>query len=132
MLSIEKPGPPFYIVNAHLLASFLLFSPALCTHAALMISLCLCVSMRSLDFQNGEESLKGKLDRRRRVTQAKILKWVAISFSRASSRPRDRTHVSCIGRRILYQPGKPIWMQHVFKNLFIIYLFTYWLHRVLV
>ena len=59
------------------------------------------------------------------ISQAKILKWVAISFSRASSRPRDRTHVSCIGRRILYQPGKPIWMQHVFKNLFIIYLFTY-------
>ena len=28
--------------------------------------------------------------------------WIAISFSRASSQPRDRTRVSCIGRRILY------------------------------
>ena len=27
--------------------------------------------------------------------------WVAISFSRGSSRPRDQTCVSCIGRRIL-------------------------------
>ena len=32
----------------------------------------------------------------------RILEWVAISFSRESSRPRDQTHVSCIGRRILY------------------------------
>ena len=27
---------------------------------------------------------------------ARIMEWVAISFSRRSSRPRDRTHVSCI------------------------------------
>ena len=32
-----------------------------------------------------------------------VLEWVAISFSRAgSSRPRDQTPVSCIGRQILY------------------------------
>ena len=29
------------------------------------------------------------------VSQARILKWVAISFSRGSSQPRDQTHVSC-------------------------------------
>ena len=34
--------------------------------------------------------------------QSKILEWVAISFSWGSSRTRDRTHVSCIGRQILY------------------------------
>ena len=28
--------------------------------------------------------------------------WVAISSSRGSSQPRDRTQVFCIGRRILY------------------------------
>ena len=34
----------------------------------------------------------------------RILEWVAISFSRGSSRPRDWTHfhISCIGKRILY------------------------------
>ena len=34
------------------------------------------------------------------ILQARILEWVAISFSRGSSPPRDRTQVSCIaGRR---------------------------------
>ena len=39
------------------------------------------------------------------VFQARILQQVAISCSRGSSWPRDRTHVSCvscIGRQILY------------------------------
>ena len=36
------------------------------------------------------------------VSQARILKWVAISFSRGSSPPRDWTHVSCIDLRIPY------------------------------
>ena len=36
------------------------------------------------------------------IFQARLLEWVAISFSRGSSRPRDRTCVSCIGRWILY------------------------------
>ena len=31
-----------------------------------------------------------------RISQASILEWVAISFSRGSSRPRDRTLISCI------------------------------------
>ena len=30
------------------------------------------------------------------ISQARILEWVAISFSRRSSWPRDRTHVSCV------------------------------------
>ena len=30
------------------------------------------------------------------ILQARILEWVAIPFSRGSSWPRDRTHVSCI------------------------------------
>ena len=33
------------------------------------------------------------------ILQARILEWVAISFSRGSSRPRDRTPVSHIGGR---------------------------------
>ena len=36
------------------------------------------------------------------VSQARILEWAAISSSRGSSWPRDRTCVSCIGRQILY------------------------------
>ena len=33
------------------------------------------------------------------ILQARILEWVAVSFSRGSSRPKDRTRVSCIGGR---------------------------------
>ena len=39
------------------------------------------------------------------ISQARILQWVAISSPRGSSRPRDRTHgscICCIGRQILY------------------------------
>ena len=36
------------------------------------------------------------------ILQARILEWVAISFSRESSRPRDQICISCIGRWILY------------------------------
>ena len=35
-------------------------------------------------------------------SQARILDWVVISFSRESFQSRDQTHVSCIGRQILY------------------------------
>ena len=40
------------------------------------------------------------------ISQARILEWVAISYSRGSSKPRDWTHISCSscpGRQILYQ-----------------------------
>ena len=30
------------------------------------------------------------------ILQTRILKWVAVSFSRGTSRPRDRTQISCI------------------------------------
>ena len=33
------------------------------------------------------------------ILQATVLEWVAISFSRKSSQPRDRTRVSHIGGR---------------------------------
>ena len=36
------------------------------------------------------------------ILQARILEWVAISFSRISSRPRAQTLVSCIGTQVVY------------------------------
>ena len=36
------------------------------------------------------------------VSQVRTLEWVAISFSRRSSRPRDWTRVCCIDRKVLY------------------------------
>ena len=46
------------------------------------------------------------------ISQARRLEWIAIPSSRASSRPRDQTHVSCIfciaGRFFPTEPpGKP-------------------------
>ena len=43
------------------------------------------------------------------ILQARILEWVAISFSRGSSLPSDRTRVSCIAGRLFTTepPGKP-------------------------
>ena len=35
----------------------------------------------------------------RGIFQARVLEWVAISFSRGSSQPRDQTQVSCIAGR---------------------------------
>ena len=39
------------------------------------------------------------------ISQARILEWVAISFSKRSSQPRAWTQISCIGRQILYHWG---------------------------
>ena len=36
------------------------------------------------------------------ISQARILVWVTISFSRGSACPRDQIHISCTGRGILY------------------------------
>ena len=40
----------------------------------------------------------------RGISQASILEWVAISFSRGSSRPRDQICIPRIGRWIVYLP----------------------------
>ena len=36
------------------------------------------------------------------ILQARILEWVAMPSSRGSSWPRDQTHISYTGRRVLY------------------------------
>ena len=60
------------------------------------------------------------------ILLARILAWVAISFSKGSSRPRDQTHISCsscLGRQILYHWATRevllYWGKLKFRNLFI-------------
>ena len=36
------------------------------------------------------------------ISQARILEWVAISFSRVLLKPKDQTRISYIGGQILY------------------------------
>ena len=58
------------------------------------------------------------------ISQARIQEWVAISFSRGSSQPRNWTCVSCIGRQILYH-----WATREALILFILVIFfggLYW------
>ena len=52
------------------------------------------------------------------IFQAKILAWVTIFVSRGFSQPRDRTHVSYIGRWILYHWAtcKGQWMHDIFPK----------------
>ena len=53
------------------------------------------------------------------IVQARIPEWVANSFSRGSSQPRDHTHISCLlqetrqaGSSALAPPGKPLRAVH--------------------
>ena len=52
-------------------------------------------SFRPLGYSLPGSSVRG-------ISQARILEWVAISFSGESSQSRDRTHLSCIGKQIRY------------------------------
>ena len=71
---------------------FLLFS--------CLVKLTLCDPM---DYSLPDSSVRG-------ILQARILAWVAISFSRGSSEPGDRTCVSCIAGEFFTTepPGKPL------------------------
>ena len=49
------------------------------------------------------------------IVQARILEWVAISYSRGSSQPKDRTRVfcnSCFGRQFLYHSATWVAQSH--------------------
>jgi len=70
----------------------------LCLVARLCLPLC-----NPMDYSLPGSSVHG-------ILQARILEWVAISFSRGSSRPRDWTHnscVSCTARQVLYHWEAP-------------------------
>ena len=51
------------------------------------------------------------------IFQARVLEWTAISFSRGSSWPRDRTRVSCIvDRRFTVWTAREVWTLEIYKN----------------
>ena len=62
--------------------------------------------------------------------QARILEWVAIPFSRGSSRPTNQTLISCIGRHVLNllsHQGSPInCARHLCKKWLIVYCTESW------
>ena len=56
----------------------------------------------------------------------KILEWVAISFSRGSSQPKDRSCISCIGRWILYHLSH-LGSLHLGKECFSVLIRVLWI-----
>ena len=63
---------------------------------------CCCIVPQScltlcnpMDYSSPGSSVHG-------IFQERILEWVAVSYSRGSPQPRDRTCISCVGRRIPY------------------------------
>ena len=54
----------------------------------LVTQLCLTLS-NPMDYSLSGSSVQG-------ISQARMLEWVAISFSRGSSQPRERTCISCL------------------------------------
>ena len=56
------------------------------------------------------------------ISQARILEWVAISFSRGSSLLRDQTRVSWIGRRILYRWGTREALKGALKDIYVLWI----------
>ena len=63
------------------------------THCYLVAKSCLTLC-NLMDCRLSGSSVRG-------ISQTRILEWLAISFSRGSSWPRDQTCISYIGRRIL-------------------------------
>ena len=61
------------------------------------------------------------------ILQARILEWGAISFFRGSSRPRDQTQVSCVGRQIVYH--RATWEVVGVWLVFVTLLFDWWSRR---
>ena len=69
-------------------------TPLFLSHLCLVAQSCLTLC-DPMDSSLPDSSVVG-------IFQARILEWVAISFSRGSSRPKDQTHVFYIGRQFLY------------------------------
>ena len=68
-------------------------------HACMLKSFQLCPTLwNPMDYSLPGSSVHG-------IFQERILEWVAISFSKESSQPRDParvSYISCIGRPVLY------------------------------
>ena len=94
---------PPSVLNCPLVTSKLYLSAICSSNVFTLEILCVCVLSRVRLFETPMDcslpgsSLHGVL--------ARILEWVAIYYFRGSSRPRDRTRISCIsciGRQIRY------------------------------
>ena len=77
-------------------------SSPLCNHCAICACMLIAQLCNPMDYGLPGSAVQG-------ILQARILEWVAISYSRGSSLPRDQTHICCIAGRFFTTepPGKP-------------------------
>ena len=114
LIKLQSLNPNFYILSCLWFLPVILFLSLLFTWSLqkLWSSVCVCVCVcvwvhthaqsclalcNPMDCSPLASSVHG-------IFQVRILEWLAISYSRGSSQPRDQTClscVSCIGRQIL-------------------------------
>ena len=68
----------------------------LCMHVCVYIYMYVCYSFSCVWLFVTPWTIALQVSLSMGILQARILKWVVIPFSKGSSRPRDRTQVSCI------------------------------------
>ena len=83
----------------------------ICSHSCCLVAKSCLTLCKPMDCSLPGSSVYG-------IFQARMLEWVAISFSTGSSWPRDQTHVSSLasGIFITKPPGKPYlltWLPHI-------------------
>ena len=90
---VHSASQVYYILLLLCIFILLLFESLILSVCVLVTELCLTLC-DPMDYRFPGSSVHETL-------QARILEWVAISFSRGSSQPRNRTQVSCIVGRFL-------------------------------
>ena len=86
------------------------------SHCSCEITAFLCNRIRGSHFCNHKDCQLPAFSARG-IVQAGTLEWVAISYSRRSSQPRDRTRVSSTGRCLLYNWATwEAWLQLVLAS----------------
>ena len=93
----------YFGINTYIMAEINCYVPRVCV----CVCVCVCCTQSCLTlcdpvaYSPPDSSIH-------RILQARMLEWVAISYSRGSSPPRDRTCISCvfcIGRQVQYLGG---------------------------
>ena len=85
-------------------AQYILGTFCFCLVAKLCPTLC-----NSMDYSPPGSAVHG-------ISQARILEWFAIPFSRGSSQPNDRTHISCLAGRFFTAEPQDSELNWVLKN----------------
>ena len=91
-MNLQNPVETFQIKSCGKEINYLHWSGAICQKVKLTVVQSCLTLCDPMDCSPPGSSVHG-------ISQARILEWVAISFSRGSTWPRDQTFISCIAGR---------------------------------